>query len=140
MAFRAETLVNWCAELGTVLANDEIEDGLSERGGHPVEQKKMMQWSLRITAYAQRLIDDLDALDWTEAIKEQQRNWIGRSQGASIRFEVVSDELAWADKLDNEVFRPRPIPLLVHTHNYIHSLIHTLTLPLTDHSHTPPLS
>ncbi len=108
LAFRSETLVNWCAELGTVLANDEIKDGLSERGGHPVEQKKMMQWSLRITAYAQRLIDDLNALDWTEAIKEQQRNWIGRSQGASIRFEVVSDELALDEKLDVEVFTTRP--------------------------------
>ena len=108
LAFRSETLVNWCAELGTVLANDEIKDGLSERGGHPVEQKKMMQWSLRITAYAQRLIDDLNALDWTEAIKEQQRNWIGRSQGASIRFEVVSDKLALDEKLDIEVFTTRP--------------------------------
>ncbi|MDB2442697.1 class I tRNA ligase family protein [Flavobacteriales bacterium] len=108
LAFRSETLVNWCAELGTVLANDEIKDGLSERGGHPVEQKKMMQWSLRITAYAQRLINDLNALDWTEAIKEQQRNWIGRSQGASIRFEVVSDKLALDEKLDIEVFTTRP--------------------------------
>ena len=108
LAFRSETLVNWCAELGTVLANDEIKDGLSERGGHPVEQKKMMQWSLRITAYAQRLIDDLNVLDWTEAIKEQQRNWIGRSQGASIRFEVFSDELALDEKLDIEVFTTRP--------------------------------
>ena len=108
LAFRSETLVNWCAELGTVLANDEIKDGLSERGGHPVEQKKMMQWSLRITAYAQRLIDDLNALDWTEAIKEQQRNWIGRSQGASIRFEVFSDELALDEKLEIEVFTTRP--------------------------------
>ena len=108
LAFRSETLVNWCAELGTVLANDEVKDGLSERGGHPVEQKKMMQWSLRITAYAQRLIDDLNALDWTEAIKEQQRNWIGRSQGASIRFEVFSDELALDEKLEIEVFTTRP--------------------------------
>lgn len=108
LAFRSETLVNWCAELGTVLANDEVKDGLSERGGHPVEQKKMMQWSLRITAYAQRLIDDLNVLDWTEAIKEQQRNWIGRSQGASIRFEVVSNKLALGEKLDIEVFTTRP--------------------------------
>ena len=77
-------MVNWCPELGTVLANDEIKDGLSERGGHPVEQKKMMQWSMRITAYAQRLIDGLESLDWTDAIKEQQRNWIGRSEGASF--------------------------------------------------------
>ena len=108
LTFLAETTVNWCPALGTVLSNDEVKEGFSERGGHPVERKKMMQWSLRITAYAQRLIDDLNALDWTEAIKEQQRNWIGRSQGASIRFEVVSDELALDEKLDIEVFTTRP--------------------------------
>ena len=108
LAFRSETLVNWCPELGTVLANDEIKDGLSERGGHPVEQKKMMQWSMRITAYAQRLIDGLESLDWTDAIKEQQRNWIGRSEGASVRFEVESEVLAADEKLEIEVFTTRP--------------------------------
>ena len=108
LAFRSETLVNWCPELGTVLANDEIKDGLSERGGHPVEQKKMMQWSMRITAYAQRLIDGLESLDWTDAIKEQQRNWIGRSEGASVRFEVESEVLAEDEKLEIEVFTTRP--------------------------------
>jgi len=108
LAFRSETMVNWCSELGTVLANDEIKDGLSERGGHPVVQKKMMQWSMRITAYAQRLIDDLNTLDWTEAIKEQQRNWIGRSEGASIRFELESDALATDENIEIEVFTTRP--------------------------------
>ena len=108
LAYRSETLVNWCPELGTVLANDEIKDGLSERGGHPVEQKKMMQWSMRITAYAQRLIDGLESLDWTDAIKEQQRNWIGRSEGASVRFEVESEVLAADEKLEIEVFTTRP--------------------------------
>ena len=108
LAYRSETMVNWCPELGTVLANDEIKDGLSERGGHPVEQKKMMQWSMRITAYAQRLIDGLESLDWTDAIKEQQRNWIGRSEGASVRFEVESEVLAADQKLEIEVFTTRP--------------------------------
>jgi leucyl-tRNA synthetase len=78
--------VNWCPALGTVLANDEVKDGVSERGGHPVERKRMPQWSMRITAYAQRLIDGLDTLDWSESIKEAQRNWIGRSEGALVRF------------------------------------------------------
>ncbi|MFN4298230.1 MAG: leucine--tRNA ligase [Thermaurantimonas sp.] len=86
LAYRSESVVNWCPALGTVLANDEVKDGLSERGGHPVEQKKMMQWSLRISAYAQRLLDGLDTIDWSEALKESQRNWIGRSEGALIRF------------------------------------------------------
>jgi len=108
LAYRSETMVNWCPELGTVLANDEIKDGLSERGGHPVEQKKMMQWSMRITAYAQRLVDGLESLDWTDAIKEQQRNWIGRSEGASVRFEVESEVLAADEKLEIEVFTTRP--------------------------------
>ena len=108
LAYRSETMVNWCPELGTVLANDEIKDGLSERGGHAVEQKKMMQWSMRITAYAQRLIDGLESLDWTDAIKEQQRNWIGRSEGASVRFEVESEVLAADEKLEIEVFTTRP--------------------------------
>ncbi|GCD78082.1 leucine--tRNA ligase [Thermaurantimonas aggregans] len=86
LAYRSESVVNWCPALGTVLANDEVKDGLSERGGHPVEQKKMMQWSLRISAYAQRLLNGLDTIDWSEALKESQRNWIGRSEGALIQF------------------------------------------------------
>ncbi|MFA5419579.1 MAG: DUF559 domain-containing protein, partial [Bacteroidales bacterium] len=93
LAYLSETMVNWCPELGTVLANDEVKEGLSERGGHPVEKKLMMQWSLRITAYAQRLLDGLEIVDWSESIKEMQRNWIGRSEGASVDFKVwVGDE------------------------------------------------
>jgi len=108
MAFRSETMVNWCSELGTVLANDEVKDGLSERGGYPVVQKRMMQWSMRITAYAQRLLDGLDTVDWTDAIREQQRNWIGRSEGASIRFELESEALSEDEDLEIEVFTTRP--------------------------------
>ncbi len=88
LAYLKDTMVNWCPALGTVLANDEVKEGLSERGGHPVERKLMKQWSLRITAYSQRLLDGLDKIDWSEAMKESQRNWIGRSEGASVVFEV----------------------------------------------------
>jgi len=88
LTFLAETTVNWCAALGTVLSNDEVKDGFSERGGHPVERKKMMQWSMRITAYAERLLQGLDKLDWSEPIKEMQRNWIGKSIGADVVFQV----------------------------------------------------
>ncbi|MCA1764129.1 MAG: class I tRNA ligase family protein, partial [Flavobacteriales bacterium] len=88
LAYLADTWVNWCEALGTVLANDEIKDGRSERGGHPVEQRLMKQWSLRITVYADRLIEGLDKLDWHDSIKEIQRNWIGKSRGAAIRFKV----------------------------------------------------
>jgi len=89
LAYLGEAWVNWCPALGTVLANDEVKDGVSERGGHPVERKRMPQWSMRITQYAQRLLDGLDSLDWSESIKEAQRNWIGRSEGAVIRFALT---------------------------------------------------
>lgn len=89
IAYRAETMVNWCPQLGTVLANDEVVNGVSERGGFPVEQKSMMQWSLRIRSYAQRLLDGLDTIDWTDSIKDIQRNWIGKSEGAEIDFQIV---------------------------------------------------
>jgi leucyl-tRNA synthetase len=88
LTFLAETTVNWCTALGTVLSNDEVKDGFSERGGHPVERKKMMQWSMRITAYADRLLQGLDKVDWSEPIKEMQRNWIGKSIGAEVTFQV----------------------------------------------------
>ena len=88
IAYQGETSVNWCPKLGTVLANDEVKEGLSVRGGYPVEQKKMKQWQLRVSAYAQRLLDDLEELEWTDSLKEMQRNWIGRSQGAEIVFKV----------------------------------------------------
>ncbi|HAG34613.1 MAG TPA: leucine--tRNA ligase [Cryomorphaceae bacterium] len=90
LAYRSESLVNWCPALGTVLANDEVVNGLSERGGHPVVQKPMLQWSMRISAFAQRLLDGLDELNWSDSIKESQRHWIGRSQGARIRFKVLA--------------------------------------------------
>lgn len=93
LTFLAETTVNWCAELGTVLSNDEVKDGFSERGGHPVERKKMMQWSMRITAYAERLLQGLEGLDWSEPIKEMQRNWIGRSTGAEMVFKVRDQDV-----------------------------------------------
>lgn len=102
LTYLADSVVNWCPALGTVLANDEIKDGRSERGGHPVVQKKMRQWSMRITAYAQRLLDGLSTIDWSDHIKEMQRNWIGRSEGAAIWFQLDQH----AEKL--EVFTTRP--------------------------------
>ena len=92
IAFLGETMVNWCPKLGTVLANDEVIDGLSARGGYPVVQQKMRQWCLRVSAYSQRLLDGLDSLDWTDSIKETQRNWIGRSEGAEIEFQVKDSD------------------------------------------------
>ena len=91
IAYQGETSVNWCEGLGTVLANDEVKDGLSVRGGFPVEQKKMTQWQLRVSAYAGRLLDGLDSLDWTDSLKEMQRNWIGRSEGTEMVFNTVCD-------------------------------------------------
>lgn len=88
LAYLGESVVNWCAELGTVLANDEVSEGVSIRGGHPVEQRKMKQWCLRVSAYAERLLTSLETLEWTDALKETQRNWIGRSEGAEVDFEV----------------------------------------------------
>lgn len=93
IAYLAETTVNWCPALGTVLANDEVINGLSERGGHPVEQRKMRQWSLRVSAYAQRLLDGLDKIDWSESIKETQKNWIGKSEGAEMTFKVKDSDI-----------------------------------------------
>ncbi len=102
LTFLADSWVNWCPALGTVLANDEVVGGVSERGGHPVEQKLMRQWSMRIKAYAERLLTGLDTIDWTDSIKDQQRNWIGKSVGASVQFALESGE----DKI--EVFTTRP--------------------------------
>lgn len=92
IAFLGETMVNWCPKLGTVLANDEVIDGVSARGGYPVVQKKMKQWCLRVSAYAQRLLDGLDTIDWTDSLKETQRNWIGRSEGTEMEFHVKDSE------------------------------------------------
>ena len=102
LAYRADTMVNWCPQLGTVLANDEVKDGLSVRGGFPVEQKRMKQWSLRVTAYAQRMLDGMDSLEWSDSLKEIQRNWIGRSVGAQVFFDVKDSDR----KL--EIFTTRP--------------------------------
>ncbi len=102
LAYLSDTMVNWCPKLGTVLANEEVKDGVSERGGYPVERKLMRQWSLRITAYAERLLSDLETIDWSESIKEAQRNWIGKSSGSSLLFKVegLHDQV--------EVFTTRP--------------------------------
>lgn len=93
IAYLGETMVNWCPALGTVLANDEVINGLSERGGHPVEQRKMRQWCLRVSAYAQRLLDGLNTIDWTDSLKETQKNWIGRSDGAEMTFNVKDSDV-----------------------------------------------
>ena len=92
LAFLGETMVNWCPKLGTVLANDEVVEGVSVRGGYPVEQKKMRQWCLRVSAYAQRLLDGLDTIQWSESIKETQRNWIGRSEGTEVQFRIADTD------------------------------------------------
>ena len=92
IAYQGETSVNWCQALGTVLANDEVKEGYSVRGGHPVEQKKMTQWQLRVSAYAGRLLEDLESLDWTDSLKDMQRNWIGRSQGAEMVFKTYNGD------------------------------------------------
>src|SRR5690554_3992847 len=102
LTYLAETEVNWCRSLGTVLANDEIVNGVSERGGHPVIRKKMTQWSMRISAYAERLLQGLETIDWTDSLKESQRNWIGKSVGASVTFKIQNS------KFNIEVFTTRP--------------------------------
>lgn len=93
IAYLGDTMVNWCPQLGTVLANDEVSEGVSVRGGYPVEQKVMRQWCLRVSAYAQRLLDGLDTVDWSDSLKETQRNWIGRSEGAEMQFKVVDSDV-----------------------------------------------
>lgn len=98
IAYLGETMVNWCPELGTVLANDEVVNGVSERGGYPVVQKKMKQWCLRVSAYAQRLLDGLDNVDWTDSIKETQRNWIGRSEGTEVVFQSLTPQVEGAPR------------------------------------------
>ena len=103
IAYQGETAVNWCPALGTVLANDEVKEGYSVRGGHPVEQKKMTQWQLRVSAYAGRLLEDLDDLDWTDSLKDMQRNWIGRSQGAEMVFKVSNG----TEEYDMTIFTTR---------------------------------
>ena len=126
LAYRADTMVNWCPKLGTVLANDEVKDGLSVRGGYPVEQKRMKQWSLRVTAYAQRLLGGLDTLEWSESLKEIQRNWIGRSVGAQVFFDIKDSDR----KL--EIFTTRPDTIFGVTFMVIapeHEWVSELTTP-----------
>lgn len=124
LAYLANTTVNWCPALGTVLANDEVKEGLSERGGYPVEKRMMKQWLLRITAYSQRLLDGLETIDWSTSIKETQKNWIGRSEGASVTFDVKGVE----DKI--EVFTTRPDTLFGATYMVLapeHELVAQIT-------------
>ncbi|MCP4122467.1 MAG: leucine--tRNA ligase [Bacteroidetes bacterium] len=126
LAYQSEAWVNWCEALGTVLANDEVKDGLSERGGHPVERKRMTQWFLRITAYAERLLDGLDKLSWSDSMKEMQRNWIGKSFGATMIFKTADGEH------DIEVFTTRPDTTFGVTFMVLapeHELIGALTTP-----------
>ena len=126
LTYLAETEVNWCPALGTVLANDEIVNGVSERGGHPVIRKKMTQWSMRISAYAERLLQGLDTIDWSESIKESQRNWIGKSVGAMVKFQVPSS------KFQIEVFTTRPDTLFGVTFMTLapeHELVSQITTP-----------
>ena len=126
LAFLSDTMVNWCPDLGTVLANDEVSEGFSVRGGHPVERRLMRQWSLRITAYADRLLEGLEQVDWSESVKKQQREWIGRSQGASVLFEVEDHP----EKI--EVFTTRPDTLYGATFMVLapeHPLVLNITTP-----------
>ena len=125
LAYRHEAPVNWCAALGTVLANEEVKDGKSERGGHPVSRIPLKQWMLRITAYAERLIDDLDTLDWSHAIKEMQRNWVGRSEGAEVVFSPPGGDSI-------RVFTTRPDTLFGATYMVLapeHPLVDRITTP-----------
>jgi leucyl-tRNA synthetase len=127
LAYEAEVPVNWCPALGTVLANEEVIDGKSERGGHPVVRLPMRQWMLRITAYADRLLEDLDGLDWPEPIKKMQRDWIGRSEGAHVRFAVEGH-----DGVEIEVFTTRPDTLFGATYMVLapeHALVEAITTP-----------
>ncbi|UZO82647.1 leucine--tRNA ligase [Aquimarina sp. ERC-38] len=138
LTYLAETEVNWCPQLGTVLANDEIVNGVSERGGYPVVRKKMTQWSMRITAYAERLLQDLQTIDWPQPLKDSQTNWIGKSVGALVKFRVMSDELSNSElltphsKLEIEVFTTRPDTIFGVTFMTLapeHELVAKITTP-----------
>ena len=130
LAYVSEAPVNWCPELGTVLANEEVIDGKSEVGGFPVIRKPMRQWMLRITAYAERLIQDLDTIDWTDSLKEMQRNWIGRSEGAEVKFEIADWKSGLAEFYRLEVFTTRPDTLFGATYMVLspeHKLVNEIT-------------
>ena len=130
LAYQAEVPVNWCPELGTVLANEEVIDGRSEVGGHPVTRLPLKQWMLRITRYAERLLDDLEDLDWPEPIKKMQREWIGRSEGARVRFSVIAEGGKGTDEQNIEVFTTRPDTLFGATYMVLapeHPLVSQIT-------------
>jgi len=132
LTYLRESTVNWCAALGTVLANDEVKEGYSERGGHPVEQKKMMQWSMRISAYAERLLQGLNTIDWPEPVKEMQRNWIGKSVGASVRFKIETTSPAALPADYIEVFTTRVDTIFGVSYLVLapeHELVSMLTTP-----------
>src|SRR6201996_1329335 len=132
LTYLRESTVNWCPALGTVLANDEVKDGFSERGGYPVEQKKMKQWSMRITAYAERLLQGLDTIDWSEPLKEMQRNWIGKSTGASVKFPIENQESRIKSQDYIEVFTTRVDTIFGVSFLVIapeHELVAELTVP-----------
>ena len=132
LAYYADTMVNWCPALGTVLANDEVKDGYSLRGGHPVEQKKMKQWLLRVTAYADRLVNGLDGVDWSDSLKEIQKNWIGRSEGAVIKFKIIPAGNETNDNPAIEVFTTRPDTIFGSTYMVLapeHELVPQITTP-----------
>ncbi|MCG2792359.1 MAG: leucine--tRNA ligase [Weeksellaceae bacterium] len=134
LAYRAETTVNWCPALGTVLANDEVKDGKSERGGYPVFQKKMMQWSMRISAYSERLLQGLETLDWPQPLKDAQEYWIGKSQGAEVQFEVFTPALSKGEGLGVRisVFTTRPDTIFGATFMVLapeHPLVQNITTP-----------
>jgi leucyl-tRNA synthetase len=124
LAYVDEVAVNWCPALGTVLANEEVIDGKSERGGHPVERRPMRQWILKITAYADRLLEDLDDVDWPESIKDMQRNWIGRSEGAEVVFNIDGHDESF------DVFTTRPDTIFGATYAVLapeHPLVEKIT-------------
>ena len=126
LAYRAEVPVNWCPELGTVLANEEVIDGKSERGGHPVVRMPLTQWMLRITAYAERLIEDLEEVDWPRPIKDMQRNWVGRSEGAEVDFSIATQ----GDSEAIRVYTTRPDTLFGATYMVLapeHPLVDRIT-------------
>jgi leucyl-tRNA synthetase len=127
LTYLADAVVNWCPALGTVLANDEVKDGVSERGGYPVEQKLMRQWMMRITAYADRLLTGLDTIDWTESLKEQQRNWIGKSVGASVKFPLATDEKRFIEVFTTRVDTIYGVTFMVLAPE--HELVAELTTP-----------
>ena len=127
LAYRSKSMVNWCPELGTVLANDEVSEGYSVRGGHPVSQKMMMQWSLRISAFAERLLSGLENLDWSDSLKETQKNWIGKSNGAFVKFNVIN-----SSNKSIEVFTTRPDTIFGVSFLVVapeHSIIKEITIP-----------